>query len=140
MNHNYGLNLEALLARSSSEREEILFDLVKRGLLDRRVCHMMLAELDMREEAMNERKEEEEEITAMMKRTPRFTVVLTEKSCVCPACHGIGSRNVCVSSSFRQGNYRRADGSWHFEQDGTECEKKYEWRTCPDCNGTGKEN
>lgn len=50
MNHNYGLNMEALLARSSSEREKILFDLVKRGLLDRRVCHMMLAELDMQEE------------------------------------------------------------------------------------------
>lgn len=138
MNHNYGLNLEALLARPRSEREEILFDLVKRGLLDRRVCHMMLAELDMREEA---REREAERIAEMMERTPRRThqVVLTEKSCVCPACLGIGFRNVCVSSSFRQGNYRRADGSWHFEQDGTECEKKYEWRTCPDCNGTGKE-
>ena len=54
MNHNYGLSIEALLARSPSEREEILFDLVKRGLLDRRVCHMMLAELDMREEILNE--------------------------------------------------------------------------------------
>lgn len=138
MNFNF-LNMEDLLFRSRSERERILFELVKRGRLDRRVCHMMLAELDMREEA---REREAERIAEMMERTPRRThrVVLTEKSCVCPACHGIGSRNVCISTSFRQGNYRRADGSWHFEQDGTECEKKYEWRTCPDCNGTGKEN
>lgn len=138
MNFNF-LNMEDLLFRSRSERERILFELVKRGRLDRRVCHMLLAELDMREEA---REREAERIAEMMERTPRRThrVVLTEKSCVCPACHGIGSRNVCISTSFRQGNYRRADGSWHFEQDGTECEKKYEWRTCPDCNGTGKEN
>lgn len=138
MKPNYVLNMEALLSRSRSEREDILFDLVNRGLLDRRVCHMMLAELDMREEA---REREAEKIAEMMARTPRRTtrVVLTEKkSCVCPACHGIGKRNVCVSTSFCQGNYRRADGSWHFEQDGTECEKKYEWRTCPDCNGSGK--
>lgn len=137
MNHNYGINIEALLYRSPAERERILFDLVKRGLLDRRVCHMLLAELDMREEARNE---EAEKIAEMLKRTPRKVVLVKkEKSCVCPACHGIGSRNVCVSTSFCQGNYRRADGSWHFEQDGTECEKKYEWRTCPDCNGTGEE-
>lgn len=93
MNHNYGLNMEALLARSSSEREKILFDLVKRGVLDRRVCHMMLAELDMREEA---REREAERIAEMMERTPRRTtrIVLTEKkSCICPACHGTGVEN-----------------------------------------------
>jgi hypothetical protein len=135
MNFNF-LNTEELLFRSRAERERILFDLVKTGRLDRRVCHMLLAELDMREEA---RKEEEEEIAAMMKRTPRLKVVRTEKSCVCPACHGIGKRNVCVSTTFRMGNYRRADGSYHLEKDGTECEQKYEWKTCPDCHGTGKE-
>lgn len=50
MNFNI-LNIEELLSRSRSERERILFDLVKKGRLDRRVCHMLLAELDMREEA-----------------------------------------------------------------------------------------
>ena len=135
MNFNF-LNTEELLFRPRAERERILFDLVKTGRLDRRVCHMLLAELDMREEA---RKEEEEEIAAMIKRTPRFKVVHTEKSYVCSACHGIGMRNVCISTTFRMGNYRRADGSYHLEKDGTECEQKYEWKTCPDCNGTGKE-
>ena len=133
MKHNYVLNMEALLSRSRSEREDILFDLVRRGLIDRRVCHMMLAELDMREEAENE----DSEIAEMARRTP-WVAVTEKKSCTCPECHGIGMRNVVVSTSFCQGNYRRADGSWHFEQDGTECEQKYEWRTCPDCHGTGK--
>lgn len=134
MNFNF-LNTEELLFRPRAERERILFDLVKAGRLDMRVCNMLLAELDMREEAM---KEDEEQVTAMMKRTPKRTVVIREKN-TCRACHGIGMRNVCISTTFRMGNYRRADGSYHLEQDGTECEQQYEWKTCPDCNGTGKD-
>lgn len=56
----------------------------------------------------------------------------------CPECHGEGKRYVTTCISLRQGNFRRNDGSYHFEQDGTEREDHYEWKTCPDCHGTGK--
>lgn len=58
--------------------------------------------------------------------------------CSCPHCGGIGKRNVCVSTSWCQGNYRRADGSYHREEDGTETTQEYKWKICPDCHGTGK--
>ncbi len=56
----------------------------------------------------------------------------------CPGCHGEGKRYVTTSITLRQGNFRRKDGSYHFEQDGTEREDHWEWKTCPDCNGTGR--
>lgn len=56
----------------------------------------------------------------------------------CPACHGDGKRYVTTCISLRQGNFRRKDGSYHFEQDGTEREDHSEWKTCPDCKGTGQ--
>ncbi len=56
----------------------------------------------------------------------------------CPHCHGEGMRYVTTSVTLRQGNYRRNDGSYHFETDGTEREGHSEWKTCPDCKGTGK--
>lgn len=56
----------------------------------------------------------------------------------CPECHGEGKRYVTTCITLRQGNFRRKDGSYHFDKDGTEREDHYEWKTCPDCKGTGK--
>ena len=56
----------------------------------------------------------------------------------CPECHGEGKRYVTTCITLRQGNFRRKDGSYHFEKDGTEREDHSEWKTCPDCHGTGK--
>ena len=55
----------------------------------------------------------------------------------CPECHGEGKRYVTTCVTLRQGNFRRKDGSYHFDHDGTEREDHTEWKTCPDCHGTG---
>lgn len=55
----------------------------------------------------------------------------------CQACGGLGSRNITVTH-ICQGNYRRSDGSYHLESEGSETTHSTRWGRCPDCGGTGE--
>lgn len=125
---------------SEYDRRMYLCELADRGMIHHGEIRMILKELRSRDEfRRHENSEFIESARRMLRRAEEdFQHPERRKPCQCPECHGIGMRYVTVSISLCQGNYRRSDGSWHFEQDGTECENHYEWKTCPDCKGTGK--
>lgn len=120
----------------SYERGAALYQLQRLGVID----YMEIAEYKsmFHEDSVpsqfveSARKMLQREVNESDERTSRI------KYKSCPACHGIGNRYVTTSISLRQGNFRRKDGSYHFEQDGTESECHSEWKTCPDCNGSGQ--
>lgn len=120
------------------EREAALHQLQRLGVIDR----MDIAEYKamIREREDSESSEFVESARKMLQREVKESDERTSriKYKSCPACHGIGSRYVTTSISLRQGNFRRKDGSYHFEQDGTESESHSEWKTCPDCKGSGQ--
>ena len=128
--------IHILQRMNSHERESSLHFLHKLAVID----GMEIAEyMDMcREES--EPSEFQKAASEMLQREVKEFDERTSriKYKKCPECHGEGKRYVTTCISLRQGNYRRNDGSYHFEQDGTEREDHYEWKTCPDCHGTGK--
>lgn len=139
---NVGYILHKMEHMPEYDREGYLYDLAERGMIHRSQIGMLMGELHHRDEM----RREENDISPFMEAARKMLRQAEEdfqhperkKPHQCPHCHGIGKRNVCISTTYRQGNYRRSNGSWHFEQDGTECEHQYEWKTCPDCHGTGK--
>ena len=123
------------------DRESYLYELAHRGIIHQSQIGSFLRELHHRDEIREEERNSPfmESARRMLRRAEEeFQHPERRKPHTCPECHGIGMRYVTVCICLRQGNYRRADGSYHFEQDGTEREDKYEWKTCPDCHGTGK--
>lgn len=135
-----GYELHKMEEMNEHDRNMYLCDLAEQGIIHRSEINKIMRELHRRDEIRSEENSEFMEAARRMLRKAEedFQHPERRKPCQCPECHGIGMRYVTVSIRLRQGNYRRDDGSWHFEDDGTEQENKYEWKTCPDCNGTGK--
>lgn len=139
---NFGYILHNMEHMPEYDREDYLHDLVERGMIHRGQIGMLMSELHHRDEM----RRRENDISPFMEAARKslrqseedFQHPERKQPHTCPHCHGIGKRNVCISTSYRQGNYRRADGSYHMEKEGTECEHHYEWKTCPDCHGTGE--
>ena len=120
------------------ERESALHQLQRLGVVDYKEIAEYKAMLREREDS--EPSEFMKSARAMLQREVKDFDERTRKIKYkkCPHCQGEGNRYVTTSISLCQGNYRRKDGSYHFEQDGTEQENHYEWKTCPDCKGTGQ--
>jgi DnaJ-class molecular chaperone len=139
MNFNIGRELLRMENMDNYDREMHLRELAARGIIHRGEIRMIMGELQRRDEIRNEENSEFMESARRMLRKAEedFQHPERRKPCQCPECHGIGMRYVTVCVHIRQGNYRRADGSYHMEEQGTEHENEYEWRTCPDCHGTG---
>lgn len=139
------LNVEYVLHKMEQmpeyNRKEYLYGLVETGLIHRGQFEMLMNKLHC-----DEMEREERADSPFMKSARRmlrqaeedFQHPKRKKTHECPHCHGIGKRYVTKSISIRQGNYRRADGSYHMEKDGKEVTNHYEWKICPDCHGTGK--
>lgn len=119
-----------------SERESALHQLHHLGLIDRMEMSECMSMFHEDSEPSEFLKAASEMLQREVKEFDERTRQIKYKKC--PECHGEGKRYVTTCISLRQGNYRRNDGSYHFEQDGTEREDHYEWKTCPDCKGTGK--
>jgi len=120
----------------SQERAEAFHELQRLGVID----YMEIAECKAMLRAESEPSEFQKAASEMLQREVREFDERTSriKYKKCPECHGEGKRYVTTCISLRQGNFRRSDGSYHFDKDGTEREAQYEWKTCPDCKGTGK--
>lgn len=129
--------MNMLKRMSHSEMLDTLHQLVRLGIIERNEVADYMYDI-----TRNEDREETEFMRAARKmlRTANANFEKRKKKtlCSCPHCGGIGKRNVCVSTSWCQGNYRRADGSYHREEDGTETVQEYKWKICPDCHGTGE--
>lgn len=128
--------IHILKRMDSHERESALHYLQRLGVIDgmeiSEYMSMLYEDSEPSEFMKSARKMLQREVKEFDERTRRI------KYKECPHCHGEGKRYVTTCITLRQGNYRRKDGSYHFEQDGTEREDNYEWKTCPDCKGTGK--
>lgn len=140
------LNIENVLHKmeqmSKHVREEYLYELAENGLIHRGQINMLMNKLHHHDEM-----EREERVNSPFMKAARRMLRQAEedfkhperkKPHQCPHCHGIGSRYVTKYTSICQGNYRHADGSYHMEEEGREVTNHYEWKTCPDCHGTGK--
>lgn len=140
MSFNIGRELHDMENMSEYDRKMYLYELAERKMIHRSEIGTIMRELRRRDEINREENSEFLEAARRMLRKAEedFQHPERRKSCECPECHGIGKRYVTVCVRIRQGNYRRADGSYHMEEEGTEHENEYEWKTCPDCNGTGK--
>lgn len=140
MGFNIGRELHEMEEMSEHDRKRYLYELAERGMIHHSEIGTIMRELRRRDEINREENSEFIEAARRMLRKAEedFQHPERRKSCECPECHGIGKRYVTVCVRIRQGNYRRADGSYHLEEEGTEHENEYEWKTCPDCNGTGK--
>lgn len=139
MAFDIGYELHKMEKMNEYGRNMYLYELAEQGIIHRSEINKIMRELHRRDEIRSEENSEFMESARRMLRKAEENSQHPErkKSCQCPECHGIGMRYVTVSICLRQGNYRRDDGSWHFEGDGTEQENKYVWKTCPDCKGTG---
>lgn len=140
MGFNIGRELLKMEEMSEYDRKMYLCELAERRMIHRGEIGTIMQELRRRDEINREENSEFLEAARRMLRKAEedFQHPERRKSCECPECHGIGMRYVTVCVRIRQGNYRRADGSYHMEEEGTERENEYEWKTCPDCKGTGK--
>lgn len=140
------VNIEYVLHRlehmPERARERYLFELSENGMIHRGQINMLMGELHH----LDEIKREEHDVSPFMVAARRMLRQAEEdfkhperkKPHQCPHCHGIGKRYVTKYTSICQGNYRRADGSYHMEEEGKEVTNHYEWKICPDCHGTGK--
>lgn len=135
---NFGYILHNMEHMPEYDREEYLHDVVERGLIHRDQIGMLMDELRHRDEMRRKENDISPFVEAARKMLRQSEDTERKKSHTCPHCHGIGSRYVTKYTSICQGNYRRADGSYHMEQDGSEVTNHYEWKTCPDCHGTGE--
>ena len=128
--------IHILQRMDSQERESTLHLLHRLGVID----GMEIAEYMSMFREESEPSEFMKAASAMLQREVKEFDERTSriKYKKCPECHGEGKRYVTTCISLRQGNFRRKDGSYHFDKDGTEREDHYEWKTCPDCKGTGK--
>lgn len=130
--------MHILQRMDSHERAAALHQLQQLGVID----YMEISEYKamLREREDSEPSEFLESARKMLQREVKEFDERTSKIKYkkCPHCHGEGKRYVTTCVTLRQGNFRRKDGSYHFEQDGTEREDHHEWKTCPDCKGTGQ--
>ena len=121
---------------SSHEREVAFQQLQRLGVIDgmeiAEYMAMLREDSEPTEFMKSARKMLQREVKAFEERTKRIRYKK------CPECHGEGKRYVTTCVTLRQGNFRRKDGSYHFEKDGTEQERHSKWKTCPDCKGTGQ--
>ena len=139
---NMGYILHNMERMNEYNREEYLHDLAKQGMIHRSQINMIMNELHHRDEM----RREENDISPFMESARKMLRQAEEdfqhperkKPHQCPHCHGIGKRYVIKSTTIRQGNYRRDDGSYHLDDGSREISHNYEWETCPDCHGTGK--
>ena len=140
MSFNIGRELHEMEEMPVCDRKMYLCELAERGMIHRSEIGTIMNELRRRDEIRSKENSEFIESARRMLRKAEEDFQHPERRtpCQCPECHGIGMRYITVCIRIRQGNYRRADGSYHMEQEGTERENKYEWKTCPDCKGTGQ--
>ena len=135
---NIGYILHNMEHLPEYDREDYLHDLVERGMIHRGQIGMLMRELQYRDEMRRREHDISPFMEAARKILRQSEDIEIKKTHECPHCHGIGSRYVTKYTSICQGNYRRTDGSYHMEEDGREVTNHYEWKTCPDCHGTGE--
>ena len=135
---NIGYILHRLEHMPERARERYLLELSENRMIHRGQIEMLMNEVRQHDEM----KRKENDITPFMvaarKMLRQSEDTERKKTHECPHCHGIGSRYVTKYTSICQGNYRRTDGSYHMEEEGREVTNHYEWKTCPDCHGTGE--
>lgn len=135
-----GYELHKMEKMTEHNREMYLLELAEMGMIHRSQIKNIMCELHHRDIM------KENDVSPFVKSARKMLSQAEEdfqhperrKPHQCPECHGVGMRYVTVCIRLRQGNYHRADGSYHMEEEGNEREDKYEWKTCPDCHGTGK--